>query len=89
MASLSVQAAAVRLDALPIGRSARVLEVPASVAAALETEGLAPGEVVEIETRQPFRGPVVVKVGHARVALAARIARTILVEPATADASTR
>ena len=77
--------AAVSLHSLAIGRSALILQVPASVAGALDADGIAPGEIVEIETRQPFGGPVVVRVGHARVALALRIARAILVEPVLAD----
>lgn len=85
MASPPAHAAAVPLHSLAAGRSARILEVPAGAVAALAAEGLAPGDVLEIETRQPFGGPVVVRVGHARLALALRIAREILVEPVTAD----
>jgi Fe2+ transport system protein FeoA len=66
-----------------------VLGVPDSAIDALEAEGLAPGEVLELETRQPFGGPVVVRIGHARLALALPIARLIMVEPLAADAATR
>ena len=89
MASPSAHSAAVPLHSLPTGRSARILEVPDGAVAALGAEGLAPGDLVEIETRQPFGGPVVVRVGHVRLALALRIARGILVEPLTADPLTR
>jgi Fe2+ transport system protein FeoA len=89
MASPPAYPAAVPLHSLAAGRSARIREVPAGAAAALTAEGLAPGDVLEIETRQPFGGPIVVRVGHARIALALRIARGILVEPLTADTLTR
>ena len=85
MASPPAHPAAVPLHSLAIGQSARVLEVPAGAVAALEAEGLAPGQVLEFETRQPFGKPVVVRIGYARLALALRIARGILVEPLAAD----
>jgi Fe2+ transport system protein FeoA len=89
MASPPAYPAAVPLHSLAAGRSARIVEVPAGAAAALAAEGLVPGDLLEIETRQPFGGPVVVRVGHARIALALRIARGILVEPLTSDPLTR
>ena len=89
MASPPAHPAAVPLHLLASGRAARVLEVPASAVGALEAEGVALGEILEIETRQPFGGPLVVRVGHARLALALPIARGILVEPVTASPSTR
>ncbi len=84
MASPPANTAAVPLHALAIGRSARVLELPAGASSALEVEGLVPGSLLEIETRQPFGGPIVARLGHARLAVALRIARGILVEPVTA-----
>jgi Fe2+ transport system protein FeoA len=65
------------------------MAIPANAAAALAAEGLTAGDLLEIETRQPFGGPVVVRVGHARLAIAARVAREIVVEPLGAAASTR
>jgi Fe2+ transport system protein FeoA len=65
------------------------MAIPADAAAALAAEGLTAGDLLEIETRQPFGGPVVVRVGHARLAIAARVAREIVVEPLGAAASTR
>jgi Fe2+ transport system protein FeoA len=89
MASPPAHPAAVPLQALPTGRSARVLDVPAGAVGALAAEGLTPGTIVEIETRQPLGGPVVIRIGRARLALSLRIARGILVEPWTPDRSTR
>jgi Fe2+ transport system protein FeoA len=89
MASPPAFPAAVPLSSLATGRSARVVAIPADAAAALAAEGLAAGDLLEIETRQPCGGPVVVRVGHARLALAARIARGIVVEPLGVGAPTR
>lgn len=89
MASPPAFPAAVPLSSLATGRSARVMAIPADAAAALAAEGLTAGDLLEIETRQPFGGPVVVRVGHARLAIAARVAREIVVEPLGAAASTR
>ena len=86
MASPPPRPPAVPLHTLPIGRRARVLEVPASAVAALEAEGVTPGVLLEMETRQPLGGPVVVRAGRARLALALPIARGILVEPVATDA---
>jgi ferrous iron transport protein A len=86
MASPPLRAPAVPLHTLPIGERARVLEVPASGVAALEAEGVTPGVLLEMETRQPLGGPVVVRAGRARLALALPIARGILVEPVARDA---
>ncbi len=81
--------AAAPLASLEIGRSARVLTVPAEHAGALSAEGVAVGDLLQVETRQPLGGPIVVRVGHARLAIAARVAREILVEPLVARASAR
>lgn len=86
MASPPPRSPAVPLHALAVGRRARVLEVPASSVVALEAEGITPGVLLEIETRQPLGGPVVVRAGRARLALALQIARAILVEPVASDA---
>ncbi len=89
MASPPASPAAVPLTSLAIGRSARIVAIPADAAVALAAEGLTAGDLLEIETRQPFGGPVVVRAGHARLALAARIARGIVVEPRGVGAPTR
>ncbi len=62
------------------GVPAQVLTVPAQDAERLAAEGLRPGEVLEVESRLPLGGPVVVRLGRARVALARRVAVGILVE---------
>ena len=89
MASPPAFPAALPLSSLATGRSARIVGMPADAAAALAAEGFAVGDLLEIETRQPFGGPFVVRVGHARLAIAARIAREIVVEPLGAAESTR
>ena len=63
-----------------MGAAAVVVAVPARDADRLAAEGLRPGDVLEVETRLPLGGPVVVRLGRARVALARRVAAGILVE---------
>ena len=71
----------IALGHLDLARPARVVGVPAADAERLAAEGIRPGDVVEIEARLPLGGPVVVRLGRARVALARRIASAILVDP--------
>lgn len=66
------------------GVAARVVRVDPSDAPRLAAEGLAPGDRVRVETRLPLGGPIVVRVGRARLALARRVAAGIRVEPETA-----
>jgi Fe2+ transport system protein FeoA len=47
----------------------------------LAAEGLHAGDRVEVEVCLPLGGPVVVRVGRARLAIAREIAGSILVEP--------
>jgi Fe2+ transport system protein FeoA len=47
----------------------------------LVVEGIAEGSVIAVASAAPFGGPLVVRVGPARVAVARSVARTILVEP--------
>lgn len=89
MASLPPVHAALLLASLATRRSARIVALPAEHAAALAAEGVAAGGLVEIETRQPFGGPVVVRGGHARIAIAARVAREVVVEPMGPGSSAR
>ena len=68
------------VDLVP-GRAARVVVVPPDEVGRLAAEGLHLGDMLELETRLPLGGPVVVRVGRARVALARRVAVRIGVEP--------
>jgi Fe2+ transport system protein FeoA len=47
----------------------------------LLAEGLVAGTIVIPESRAPFRGPTIVRVGRARVAVAQAVACRVLVEP--------
>lgn len=69
------------LAALEPGVAARVVDVPPADAARLAAEGLHRGDAVVVEDRLPLGGPVVVRLGRARLALARRVAAAILVEP--------
>jgi ferrous iron transport protein A len=42
--------------------------------------GLAPGVKVEMVSRHPFHGPVVVKINHSRVVIGRRVAAQVEVE---------
>jgi len=66
------------------GIAARVVTVPPDEAERLAAEGLHRGDVIEVETRLPLGGPVVVRIGRARVALARRVAARIVVRPGRA-----
>jgi Fe2+ transport system protein FeoA len=59
----------------------RVVAIAADDVDELLAEGLVTGTVVMPETRAPFRGPVIVRVGRARVAVAQAVAGRVLVEP--------
>lgn len=61
------------------GWSARVVGVPDRDAARLAAEGLRPGDHLEVEARLPLGGPVIVRLGRARVAVARSVAAGILV----------
>lgn len=74
----------VSLAALPPGRAARVVTIDLADIDRLAAEGLHPGDRVEVEVRLPLGGPVVVRVGRARIALARSVAAAILVEPGRA-----
>jgi Fe2+ transport system protein FeoA len=47
----------------------------------LRREGVLPGVVIEIASRTPLGGPVIVVVGRVRLALAAEVAASIETEP--------
>ena len=68
------------LAVLAVGARSRVLAVPPGDADRLAAEGLHPGDDLELEASLPFGGPVVVRLGRARVAIARRVAAGILVE---------
>jgi Fe2+ transport system protein FeoA len=73
--------ALIPLVALAVGVTARVVSVPAEDVERLAAEGLHRGDILRVETRLPMGGPVVVRLGRARVALAQRVAAVIVVQP--------
>ncbi len=89
------QRSAVTLEQAPVGRPFvldRVQAPPApgeadvdDLATTLAAEGIVPGVAVTPERRMPFGGPIVVRVGRARVALGRSVARRLVVVPATQD----
>jgi Fe2+ transport system protein FeoA len=68
------------LAQLAAGIDARVVSVPPEDVERLAAEGLHRGDILQVETRLPMGGPVVVRLGRARVALAQRVAAAILVQ---------
>jgi Fe2+ transport system protein FeoA len=75
---------AVSLDRAPFGVALVVGAVEPAHAASLAAEGLVPGVTLELESAVPLRGPLVVRLGRARVALARSVAATVRVEQAPA-----
>ena len=71
----------VPLALLDPGAPARIVAIAAADAERLAAEGIHPGECVEVEARLPLGGPVVVRVGRARIAIARSVAAGVLVEP--------
>jgi len=74
----------VPLVQLAAGIDARVVSVPSEDVERLAAEGIHRGDILQVETRLPMGGPVVVRLGRARVALAQRVAAAILVQPGPA-----
>ena len=69
----------------PIGRPATVRRVPDSDAELLryiQSLGLVPGAVVEVSGREPFEGPVSVRVDGVDRVLGVGLASRLFVEPA-------
>jgi Fe2+ transport system protein FeoA len=66
---------------LEAGAPARVVAVGPADVDRLAAEGLHLGERLEVEVRLPLGGPVVVRVGRARIAIARAVAAGILVDP--------
>jgi Fe2+ transport system protein FeoA len=71
----------VPLVTLDAGAPARVVAVGPADADRLAAEGLHAGGQLEVEVRLPLGGPVVVRVGRARIAIARAVAAGILVDP--------
>jgi Fe2+ transport system protein FeoA len=68
------------LERVPIGRTVRVTGMPDADRPALEQEGVVTGAVLTIERRVGLGGPIIVRLGRARLAIARPVAATVLVE---------
>lgn len=66
---------------LPIGVRARILAVAGVDDPRLPTHGFHPGAALVVEQDAPFGGPRIVRLGAARIAIAAAIARSVRVRP--------
>ncbi len=73
----------ISLAALKKGRAGRVLAVQGGMGLArrLESMGIRPGVLVVKESNSFLKGPVMIRVGQAQVALGYGMASRILVEP--------
>lgn len=72
----------VRLADAAHGRVWRVVSIVEEDVTELLAEGLVAGTTVVPESRAPFRGPMILRVGRARVAVAQAVAGRMVVEPA-------
>ncbi|MFN8620849.1 MAG: FeoA family protein [Chloroflexota bacterium] len=61
----------------PRGRPFRIAGLPPALADDLVAEGLAPGAVARVDVQAPFGGPLLVRVGRARVAISAAVAAAV------------
>lgn len=63
------------------GYGAVVRFVPPEHESSLARVGIGPGTSLAVESQAPFGGPIVVRVGHARIALGRSVAAGVRVEP--------
>ena len=70
----------VTLDKAEPGRTVRVTGMPDSARQALQQEGVVIGAVLTVEKRIGLGGPVVVRLGRARLAIARAVARGVETE---------
>jgi Fe2+ transport system protein FeoA len=64
----------------------RIVAVEPSRRVALEQEGLLVGAEIAVERRLALGGPLILRLGQSRLAIARTVAADVLVEPASADA---
>jgi Fe2+ transport system protein FeoA len=77
--------ASLRLAAVEPGRVVRVIAVPEQAKAPLGQEGVVPGTDLAVERTVGLGGPMIVRLGRARLAIARSVAREIEVEAAPDD----
>ena len=69
------------LDRLRVGNTATIIGVGVEHRATLAREGVEVGSHLALEASAPFGGPLIVRLGRARLALARSVARTVDVLP--------
>jgi Fe2+ transport system protein FeoA len=80
---MAVTTARKSLATLPTGASGPIAAIREEYATELAREGLQVGVEVGVEAAAPFGGPLIVRVGRARIAIARRVAGTIeVIRPA-------
>lgn len=75
----STPTALIRLDRLPVGASGFVVEIAARHRDELAREGVIPGRTIRVTGHAPFRGPILVSLGRASLALSRDVAAGVLV----------
>jgi Fe2+ transport system protein FeoA len=75
----SMPATLIRLDRLPVGASGVVVEIAARHRHELAREGVLPGRSLVVTGHAPFRGPILVSLGRANLALSRDVAAGVLV----------
>ncbi len=81
------RAAPIRLVDAAAGEPLRILAVETSRQGALAQEGLGVGAIVSVERRLALGGPIILRLGRARLAIARSVAAAILVQPASMEPS--
>lgn len=72
---------AVPLSSVPVGGRRLVVAVGGPARTELEREGVLPGSVVVVVGRTPIGGPLIVRLGRARIALSADVAAQVATRP--------
>lgn len=76
-----------RLADLPVGVPARILAAEGDDVLRLTTLGFHPGATLTVEQDARFGGPRIVRLGAARIAIAATVARSVRVRPEVCPAT--
>jgi len=69
-----------RLSEMKYGEKGRIKEIDKSLRAQIAGMGIREGKVVEMMTKQPIKGPVVVNVDRANTSIGLGLANKIIVE---------
>ncbi|HEX9043817.1 MAG TPA: FeoA family protein [Candidatus Limnocylindrales bacterium] len=77
--TLAARSIPATLDRVAVGAEAVIADVVPPHRGELAVEGLLPGRTVRVTGRAPFRGPILVTVGRARLALSRDVAASVIV----------